>query len=119
MFKAIRSIALVAATLAVPAISFAQSTTGLSRADVQSQLVNLEKAGYQPSAGDNTQYPANIQAAEAAVAAQGPQAAAQPVAYSSVGGMPMNGTSSSGSPMHKSMSDCVGSSHFCNIYFGS
>jgi hypothetical protein len=110
MFKAIRTIALVAATLAVPAISFAQSTDGLTRADVQSQLVNLEKAGYQPAAGDNTQYPANIQAAEAKVAAQSGS-------FTSVGGASMNGTSAAGAPMQKA--DCAGSSHFCNIYFGS
>jgi hypothetical protein len=113
MFKAIRTIALVAATLAVPAISFAQSTDGLTRADVQSQLVNLEKSGFQPAAGDNTQYPANFQAAEANVAPQ-------PAAFTSVGGIAMNGTSASGAPMQKTMSPgCVGPADFCSAYFGS
>jgi hypothetical protein len=57
----------VAAALAVPAISFAQtSQQGLSRAEVRAQLVDLEHAGYNPSA-DHVNYPENIQAAQARV----------------------------------------------------
>ena len=52
---------------AMPAISFAQaSTDSLTRAQVGGQLIQLEHAGYKPS---RTQYPADIQAAEARVAA--------------------------------------------------
>jgi len=55
---------IVAAVLAVPAVSsFAQSNQPVTRAEVKAQLVQLEKAGYNPT-GDQTQYPANIQAAE-------------------------------------------------------
>lgn len=53
----------VAALLAVPAISFAQSNQPLTRAQVRAQLVELENAGYRPAA-DAMYYPQNLQAAE-------------------------------------------------------
>ncbi|RFU46629.1 DUF4148 domain-containing protein [Paraburkholderia sp. DHOC27] len=59
----------IAVVLAAPVASFAQSNQPLTRAEVRAQLVQLEKAGYNPS-NDNTTYPADIQAAEARVAAQ-------------------------------------------------
>ncbi|SAK44470.1 membrane protein [Caballeronia calidae] len=61
--KIIQSL-IVAAAVALPALSFAQSNQPLTRADVRAQLVELQKAGYNP-ASDQTQYPQNIQAAEA------------------------------------------------------
>jgi hypothetical protein len=60
---------IVAAVVAVPAISFAQSSQPLTRAQVRAELAQLEKAGYNPE-GDNTTYPRNLQAAEAKVNAQ-------------------------------------------------
>jgi hypothetical protein len=57
---------IIAAVVAIPAVSFAQSNESLTRGDVRAQLVQLEKAGYNP-AGDQTQYPQNIQAAQARV----------------------------------------------------
>jgi Domain of unknown function (DUF4148) len=61
---------ILAAVLAVPAVSsFAQSNAPVTRAQVRAELVQLEKAGYNPNANDTT-YPADIQAAEARVAAQ-------------------------------------------------
>jgi hypothetical protein len=59
---------IVAAAVALPALSFAQSNQPLTRAEVRAQLVELQKAGYDP-ASDQTQYPQNIQAAEAKVSA--------------------------------------------------
>ncbi|MBP0590918.1 DUF4148 domain-containing protein [Paraburkholderia sp. LEh10] len=59
----------VAAVLAVPVMSFAQSSQPVTRAQVRAELVQLEKTGYVPSNSNDTQYPANIQAAEAKVAA--------------------------------------------------
>lgn len=57
----------VAAALAVPALSFAQqSDAPLTRAQVRADLVQLEKAGYNPNVSDPS-YPSNIQAAEARV----------------------------------------------------
>jgi hypothetical protein len=60
----------IALVVAAPVASFAQSNQPLTRAEVRAQLVQLEKAGYSPSASDNSTYPAQIQAAEAKVAAQ-------------------------------------------------
>ncbi|HTR11131.1 MAG TPA: DUF4148 domain-containing protein [Paraburkholderia sp.] len=65
---------IVAAVVAVPVASFAQSSAPLTRAQVRAELVQLEKAGYNPSA-DYTNYPQNIQAAEARVGAQNGAAA--------------------------------------------
>lgn len=60
----------IAMAIAMPAISFAQSSNQpLSRAQVRTQLIELEQAGYHPSMNDN-QYPVDIQAAEARVAAK-------------------------------------------------
>lgn len=79
---------IVAAALAIPAVSsFAQSNQPVTRSEVKAQLVQLEKAGYSP-AGDQTRYPANIQAAQARVDSE-------KVADSSFGGA-TDGTSASG-----------------------
>jgi hypothetical protein len=63
---------LVATLLAAPVASFAQASQSnqpLTRAQVRQDLVNLEKAGYDPLA-DRQEYPRNIQRAEARLAAQ-------------------------------------------------
>ncbi|MEX3935370.1 DUF4148 domain-containing protein [Paraburkholderia phymatum] len=59
----------VAALIAAPAISFAQSNQPLTRAQVRAELVQLQQAGYDP-ASDNTQYPKNIEAALSRIQAQ-------------------------------------------------
>ncbi|MFD1557007.1 DUF4148 domain-containing protein [Paraburkholderia silviterrae] len=53
---------IAAVAVAAPAVSFAQTDHALTRAEVRAQLVQLEQSGYRP-ASDNTQYPANLQAA--------------------------------------------------------
>lgn len=58
--------------LLTPLASFAQTTAPLTRAQVRAQYVQLEKAGYNPARRDDATYPADIQAAEARVAAQEP-----------------------------------------------
>ncbi|MFP3565987.1 DUF4148 domain-containing protein [Paraburkholderia sp. SIMBA_030] len=60
----------VALVLAAPVASFAQSNGPVTRAQVRADLVQIEKAGYRPAAGKDPHYPADIQAAEARVAAQ-------------------------------------------------
>lgn len=61
--------AVVAAIVAVPALSFAQSQQQpVTRAQVRAELAQLRAAGYDPS--DWMHYPENIQAAEARVAAE-------------------------------------------------
>ncbi|CAN7658875.1 DUF4148 domain-containing protein [Caballeronia sp. LjRoot34] len=72
----------------------------LSRAEVRAELGQLEKAGYNPARGRDPDYPADIQAAEARVAAQNAQAATAQVHVgdsSGVGGV-VTGVSASGAP---------------------
>ena len=59
----------VGAVLAAPFASFAQSTSPVTRESVRQELAALERAGYNP-AGDQSQYPNNILAAEARASAQ-------------------------------------------------
>ena len=59
----------VGAALSIPLMSYAQTNQPVTRAQVRAELVQLEKAGYNP-ASDQTEYPKNIQAAEAKVAAE-------------------------------------------------
>jgi hypothetical protein len=67
--KSLIQTVVVAAALAAPALSFAQSNAPVTRAQVRAELVQLEKAGYHPG-DDQTHYPVAVQAAEARVAAQ-------------------------------------------------
>jgi Domain of unknown function (DUF4148) len=70
MLKSLISAVALASVLAAPAVSFAQSNAPVTRAQVRAELVQVEKAGYHVGDGDHTTYPAEIQAAEAKVAAQ-------------------------------------------------
>jgi hypothetical protein len=116
MKKALVCLSLAAVALTAPVLSFAQSNGPLTRAEVRAELVRVEQAGYNPSLGNDIHYPADIQAAEAKVAAQDHQQNATQ-AY---GGVAENGTSSSGAPKHMATrSSCVGPVSFCNLYFGS
>jgi hypothetical protein len=76
----------LALALAAPAISFAQASNApVTRAEVRADLIQLENAGWRPSAED-VYYPADIQAAEARVHSSG------------YGGVGENGTSTSQTP---------------------
>jgi hypothetical protein len=80
----------ISVVFAAPIASFAQADQPMTRAEVRNQLIELEKAGYNPGrAGRDPYYPADIQAAEARVAAE-------KAAASSVGGA-TGGSSQSGS----------------------
>ena len=79
---------IVSTVFAVPVASFAQSNQPVTRAQVRAELVQLEKAGYNPATANKYDYPAEIQAAEARVAAQNAA-----TSYGPVG----NGSSQSGS----------------------
>jgi hypothetical protein len=69
--KTLICLTLVVSALASPALTFAQATSGqLTRAQVRADLISVEQAGYNPSAGDDPDYPADIQAAEAKIAEQ-------------------------------------------------
>lgn len=90
--KSIAKMVLIAALFAAPVASFAQSSQPVSRAQLQAELAQLEKAGYEPR--DWIHYPENIQAAEAKVAEQ--NATAQAHAPVSGYGGAADGTSRSG-----------------------
>ena len=56
--------------LLAPLLSVAQTSTHLTRAQVRAELVQLERAGYNPAKAKDENYPDDIQAAEARVAAE-------------------------------------------------
>lgn len=66
--KSLLKAAVVAAVLAVPAVSFAQQQQPVTRAQLRTEIVQLRAAGYEP--GDWMHYPENIQAAQAKIQAQ-------------------------------------------------
>ncbi|MCX4145009.1 MULTISPECIES: DUF4148 domain-containing protein [Paraburkholderia] len=88
--KSLIKVAAFVAVLAAPIVSFAQSSEPVSRAQVRAELIQVEKAGYNP--GDWIHYPENIQAAEARVAAQNGTVQADHAGY----GEGATGTSESG-----------------------
>lgn len=107
--------AFVAALVAAPALSFAQAQVQnngpVTRAEVKAQLIQLEKAGYNPATADDNNYPNDIQAAEARVSQQQGLAQAQTPAETSGYGPSTSGSSQSGQPasVHPSQS----------VYFGN
>src|ERR1700733_538134 len=83
----------IAAILATPVASFAQSNSQpVTRAQVRAELMQIEQAGYSPARGRDPYYPEDIQAAEAKVAAQNGTAQAETTSY----GPGASGTSQSG-----------------------
>jgi hypothetical protein len=125
--KKLALLALTLSALISSTSTFAQSASApLTRAQVRDELIRLEQAGYNPATVNDVTYPADIQAAEAKVAAQdAEQQAATPQQQKSDSGMgaEMKGTSDSG---HKKQdthpsnpSTCVGPVSFCDIFFGS
>lgn len=132
-----KTLAIIAVTgaLASPALTFAQtSNEPVTRAQVRSELIQLEQAGYDPALSDNAHYPAGIQAAEAKVSAQND---AQ-LAAGAMGGVPA-GSTASGAPAgayggapyaspyvasparatYGAPYPCVAPHSFCNPYSGS
>jgi hypothetical protein len=93
MMKTLVCFTLAASALLSPALSFAQASSApLTRAQVRADLIRVEQAGYNPSAGDDVHYPADIQAAEAKLAAQD----ASRLATGAVGGVTDTGSSQAG-----------------------
>lgn len=62
--------ALVAAIALLPALAFAQSSEPHTRGQVRAQLIQLEKAGYDPVSACSGDCPGSLRRAEAAVAQQ-------------------------------------------------
>jgi hypothetical protein len=63
-------VAFAAAILPSAAIFAQTSQQPLTRAQVRAELVELERAGYNPASANDPNYPADIEAAEAKVAAE-------------------------------------------------
>ena len=83
----------IAAAMAFPVAGYAQeSSSTVTRAQVRAELVQLEGVGYRPGRANDPYYPADIQAAEAAVASR---KGAESNVSSSVGGA-RSGSSASG-----------------------
>ncbi|WP_144141269.1 DUF4148 domain-containing protein [Paraburkholderia sp. BCC1884] len=124
MKNALVCFALAAGALAAPALSFAQSNAPVTRAEVRADLIRVEQAGYSPATGDDSTYPAGIQAAEAKIAAQDVPQATQAVqapqaSQADYGGVTQN-VGASGKPNVMPMgSTCVGPVSYCDIFFGS
>ncbi|WP_061160164.1 DUF4148 domain-containing protein [Caballeronia temeraria] len=97
----------IATALAAPTFAFAQSNGPVTRAQVRAELVQLEKAGYNPSE-DRVNYPQNLQAAQARVNAENGASAYGP----SIAGTSQSGAASSSSRANVSMSDRN------SVYFG-
>lgn len=70
MNLSIKTAAIVTAVAVFPALAFAQSSWPLTRAQVRAQLVQLEKAGYNPLSDCSGNCPESLQRAEAVVAQQ-------------------------------------------------
>ncbi|RKE37784.1 uncharacterized protein DUF4148 [Paraburkholderia sp. BL23I1N1] len=92
--KSLIQAVVIAAVLAAPVASFAQSNQPATRAQVRAELIQLEKAGYQPARSD-PYYPADIQAAQSRVAAQNGTAQVAESGYGSA----VSGSSQSGRPV--------------------
>jgi hypothetical protein len=135
--KTVACLVIACCALASPVVSFAQSTAPVTHAQVLAELIRLEQTGYHLGDGDQTTYPEQIQAAEAKVAAQDSQQAAnndgagkttdvaaqqsQEGSNNDVGGTTA-GTSATGSAQHGSKptpSTCVGPVSYCNLFFGN
>jgi hypothetical protein len=89
----------IAAVLAAPLASFAQSSQQpVTRADVRADLIRVEQAGYNPATSSDPAYPSDIQAAEQRAQAQNPAVAQaqEPVADTSGYGGARSGSSQAG-----------------------
>ncbi|SEK08540.1 DUF4148 domain-containing protein [Paraburkholderia diazotrophica] len=60
-----------ASALSLPLAAFSQNDATPTRAQVRAELQQLEQAGYDPAKGEDPNYPADIQAAEARAWMQG------------------------------------------------
>jgi opacity protein-like surface antigen len=97
--KSLIQAVVIAAALVAPVASFAQSNQPVTRAQVRSELIQLEQAGYQPGRAD-PYYPADIQAAQSRVAEQNgtAQNGTAQAAQSGYGGV-VSGSSQGGHPV--------------------
>ena len=123
--NAIAKVIVSLAVAASPTFVFAQSqNVPLTRAQVKAELAQLEQAGYSPAMGEQANYPADIQAAEAKVAEQQKANETNEAYGGAHSGDAASGPGSTRMPMSmrhgsSSASDCVGPAGFCTPFFGS
>jgi Domain of unknown function (DUF4148) len=67
--KSLIQVVVIGAALSAPVVSFAQSSEPITRAQVKSEVVALEKSGYPPAAANDFNYPQIAQAGEERMAA--------------------------------------------------
>jgi hypothetical protein len=112
--KSLIATLLATSILAAPLLVQAQeSNAPVTRAEVRADLVRLEQTGYDASRGVDATYPADIQAAEAKVAAENAQQA-----NGGMGGV-SPGTASGSRTTSEKPGTCVGPVSFCNLYAGN
>lgn len=70
MMKSLICAAIATACSAAPAVVFAESSSSITREQVRAEIIDLQKVGYTPGTASDNDFPGNIQAAEARLAAQ-------------------------------------------------
>jgi hypothetical protein len=70
MTKSQIRVVIAVACCAAPVIAFAQSGGALTREQVRAEIIDLQTVGYSPGTASDNDFPGNIQAAEARLAAQ-------------------------------------------------
>ncbi|SAK97824.1 purine nucleoside phosphorylase [Caballeronia catudaia] len=116
--KTLACLVLASCALAGPGVSFAQSDAPVFRAQMRAEPIRLEQGEYRVGDVSHEDYPEQIHAAEAKIAAQDSQQAGN----SDFGAGASNGTSAYGSVQpvpDPSSSSCVGPASYCNIFFGN
>ncbi|POR47943.1 uncharacterized protein DUF4148 [Paraburkholderia eburnea] len=109
--------AFVAALVAAPALSYAQSVdqnnAPKTRAEVRAELIQIEQAGYNPATANDSNYPSDIQAAEARVSQEQGQGVAQTQPNADTG----YGGASTGSSQSGTQPETIAPSQ--RVYFGN
>ncbi|WP_144155082.1 DUF4148 domain-containing protein [Paraburkholderia sp. BCC1885] len=115
--KSLTKAVAIAVILAAPVAAFAQTADTnqqpVTRAEVKSQLIQLEQNGYNPSAANDPAYPSDVQAAEQRIQQENPPVAQQGNADTSGYGPSTSGSSASGT-----MQPTQPTSRNQDVYFG-
>ena len=120
--KTVTCLVIALGILASPVLSFAQNTAPLARAEVRAEvragLFRVETVSYNPAAGDDANYPADIQATDAGMVMD----SHHETTNDGIGGMPVSGNAAAGILIHapeRMAPSCVGPVSDCDIYSGS
>jgi hypothetical protein len=94
MTKSLIRVVIAVACSAAPVAVFAQSSSGLTREQVRAEVIDLKTVGYSPGTASDYDFPGNIQAAEAKLAARRAAAPSASGGYGPAAG----GSSEAGGP---------------------